>query len=142
MSKYFVFAGLAWSLAGGTSAAPTAITDATSWGAVADGAIGAAEYAGHSTGIGSGFGNVIGAGTALHVDADVNGRLGFGFQLGAGAWNDDIVLYIDSEAGGFAARGFGRRSSFPARVGSSPSIGSGARNGPVPTGIPTCPAAA
>lgn len=102
MIKHFVFAGLAWSLAGGTPAAPTSIADATSCGAVADGAIGAAEYAGQSAGIGSGFGNVIGEGTALHVDADVNGRLGFGFQLGAGTWSDDIVIYLDSEAGGFA----------------------------------------
>lgn len=89
-------------LAAGAWAAPVDLVDATSYGAVGDGTLGAAEYAGASAGIHSGFGDVIGAGSSLHVDADVNGRLGFGFQLGAGTWNDDIVIYIDSKAGGIA----------------------------------------
>ena len=48
----------------------------------------------------SGFGGVIGTGT-LNISNNDTGNLAFTLNKGAGSFNDAIVLYIDSVAGGF-----------------------------------------
>jgi hypothetical protein len=84
------------------SAAPTTITDLTASTAVVNGTVVAGEYAGFSSGINAGFGDVIGANSQLHVDSDATGALNFGLITGGGGLNDRIVIYIDSQPGGFA----------------------------------------
>ncbi len=87
-------------------AATTAICDANGTSAVADGVIGASEYAGFSTGINNGFTGMIGAGVRLYADSDASGNVAFAIdatthQCTWGA-NDSVVIYIDSTSGGFA----------------------------------------
>jgi hypothetical protein len=50
----------------------------------------------------SGFGGVIGTGT-LNVSNNDTGNLAFTLTKGAGGFNDAIVIYIDSVAGGFGS---------------------------------------
>ena len=65
---------------------------------VDDGIISPGEYSTAYTGGGSGFGGTLGGGT-LFLDSDIT-NLYIGFQPG-GAVNDNIVIHIDSRAGGF-----------------------------------------
>ncbi len=78
------------------------ITDTTLGGASVDGTIGAAEFIGRTAGVNSGFGDVLGSGSLTHIDSDALGNLQLGLQLGAGAFNDIAVIYIDSVPGGVA----------------------------------------
>lgn len=87
-------------------AATIAICDANGTTAAMDGAIGAGEYAGFSTGINNGFTGMIGNGVRLYADGDAAGNIAFaidgtGHQCTWGA-NDSVVIYIDSTSGGFA----------------------------------------
>lgn len=69
---------------------------------VKDGVISAAEYGAANsysyTGGGSGFGGTVGAGT-LYMDFSST-NINFGFKAG-GNINDNVVIFIDSRAGGF-----------------------------------------
>jgi hypothetical protein len=94
-------AGLIAATAGDLVGAPITIVDTTLGTATNNGTIGVGEYVGSSTGIRSGFGNVIGSGSTLGVDSSSTGGLNFGLTRGAGNFNDAVVIYIDSEAGGF-----------------------------------------
>lgn len=78
------------------------IVDNTIGTATRNGSITPGEYVGGFAGVNSGFGNVIGSNSTLFVDSSLTGNLNFGFQRGSGAFNDVIVLYIDSQAGGFS----------------------------------------
>ncbi|HEX2622014.1 MAG TPA: carbohydrate binding domain-containing protein, partial [Phototrophicaceae bacterium] len=82
---------------------PTGITDTTSTTATNDGTINVGEYIGCSDGIGTGFGDVIGASGDLCVDSSDTGALNFGLVKGPGDLNDAVVIYIDSVAGGFGS---------------------------------------
>lgn len=85
------------------SATPITIVDTTGTGATNDGTIGGSEYVGSSSGINTGFGDVIGAASSLHVDSDNLGGLFFGIARGPAVnFNDVGVIYIDSVAGGFS----------------------------------------
>jgi len=55
-----------------------------------------------STGIHSGFGDVIGDTSRLLVDSGECGQIVFGFDLGPADWNDAIVVYLDVGPGGFS----------------------------------------
>ncbi|MGE0788793.1 MAG: MYXO-CTERM sorting domain-containing protein [Sandaracinaceae bacterium] len=69
--------------------------------ATADATIGASEYPGMSSGVGSGFGGVLGAGVDMYVDSDGAGNLAWAFSAAGGctALTDAIVIYIDSVPG-------------------------------------------
>lgn len=79
----------------------TAHSDATPTGAVVDGVLGPGEYGSGAyqyLGAGTGFGGVVGNG-ALYMDSDA-GNLYIGFQPG-GNLNDNVVIMLDTRAGGF-----------------------------------------
>ena len=76
------------------------ITDTTAGTATVDGTINGGEYAGSTSGINTGFGDVIGETSALFLDSSSSGGLNFGFRS-SGGFNDVAVIYIDSIAGGF-----------------------------------------
>jgi hypothetical protein len=84
-------------------AVPIIIDDVTSTTATNDGVVNAGEYVGSSTGINAGFGDVIGANSELHVDSDAIGALNFGLVGGGGALNDAVVIYLDTQPGGFGS---------------------------------------
>ncbi|MCO5192140.1 MAG: C25 family cysteine peptidase [Anaerolineae bacterium] len=88
---------------GNQSAFVDIITDYSTAIATRDGTIGATEYAGFSNGINSGFGDVIGATSELHIDSDSSGNLIMGLKSGGGALYNEVVIYIDSISGGFNA---------------------------------------
>jgi len=78
------------------------ITDTTPGASTRDGTLNPGEYGGltyYSSGIGSGFGNVLGSNSQIFFDASLGGALNVGFQLGANL-NDAGVIYIDSIGGG------------------------------------------
>jgi hypothetical protein len=89
-------------VAGNVLGVPITITDTTAGTATNNGAIAGGEYVGSSVGINSGFGNVIGSNSAIHVDSSSLGALNFGVQSGGGNFNDAAVIYIDSITGGVA----------------------------------------
>ena len=68
----------AWSSS--ATAQVRAITDITAGIATRDGTIGATEYAGSTTGVNTGFGGKLGAGTRLHFDSDTTGNLALAIQ--------------------------------------------------------------
>jgi hypothetical protein len=80
---------------------PVSILDGSATAATRDGIIGVSEYAGSSCGINAGFANVIGSGSKLYLDSDGSQNLFLGLQTGGGAFNDFVVVYIDSVTGGF-----------------------------------------
>ncbi len=88
-------------------AATTAICDGNGTFPVADGVIGSSEYAGFSTGVNMGFGDMIGTGVRLYADADATGRVAFAIDATGHActWgtDDSVVIYIDSTANGFTS---------------------------------------
>ena len=84
-----------------SNAVVNTVTDTTAGGATNDGTINGGEYVGNTTGINTGFGDVIGATSQLHIDSDDSGNLFLGL-LAISALNDTAVIYIDSVAGGFA----------------------------------------
>ncbi|HSN75970.1 MAG TPA: hypothetical protein VL334_12920, partial [Anaerolineae bacterium] len=90
-------------LASPALAAPATIVDTTSGTATNNGTVAAGEYVGFTTGINSGFGNVIGGNSQLHVDSDASGNLNFGLIAGGGGYNDAMVIYIDSVSGGYTS---------------------------------------
>ena len=67
-----------------------------------DGTINPGEYAAFSSGINTGFGNVIGKDSKLFIDSGADGRLNFGFLKGSATQEFDnlMVIYIDSVPGG------------------------------------------
>ncbi len=83
-------------------ATPAIIIDNTATGATKDGIITGGEYVGSTTGIGSGFGDVIGSTSTLGVDSDDAGNLYFGLTRGTGGLFNDVVIYLDTVPGGFA----------------------------------------
>jgi len=89
-------------LAAPASATVATIIDTTPTGATKDGSIAPGEYFGATAGVGSGFGGVIGTGSTLSVDSDDAGDLFFGLTRGPGGLFNDVVIYLDTEAGGFA----------------------------------------
>jgi hypothetical protein len=101
-----VVASVLVTASGAASAAPATLVDRSALGAVANGTVSAGEYSSAgSTGINAGFGNVIGSGTTYAVEADVLGALTFGLSGSAAAscsFNDVVVIYLDTRAGGFA----------------------------------------
>jgi hypothetical protein len=84
-------------------AVPIIIDDVTSTTATNDGVVNVGEYVGLSTGINSGFGDVIGANSELHVDSDALGALNFGLVSGGGGLNDAAVIYLDTQPGGHSS---------------------------------------
>ena len=82
-------------------ATPAVIVDTTAGGAVKDGTVNAGEYVGETSGIGAGFGDVIGASATLGVDADEFGEVYFGLTRGPGGLFNDVVIYLDTGIGGF-----------------------------------------
>jgi hypothetical protein len=95
-----LFYGVAASVV--ANAAPVTIVDVTPTSATNNGAVGAGEYVGYSVGINSGFGNVVGSASELHIDSSDSGALHLGLRRGLGTFNDEAVIYIDSAPGGFA----------------------------------------
>src|SRR5688500_7806674 len=95
-----VVALLLFTASGAATAAPTTLVDRSALGAVADGTVGVGEYSSAgSTGINTGFGNVIGSGTTYGVEADVLGGLTFGLSGSAAAscsFADVVVIYLDT----------------------------------------------
>ncbi|MBE2202317.1 MAG: hypothetical protein IAE79_27145 [Anaerolinea sp.] len=85
-------------------ATPAFIEDTTPATATNNGTINTNEYVDYTTGINSGFGNVIGSGSQLHIDSDATGALHIGLIKGPGDFNDAMVIYIDADYGftGFA----------------------------------------
>lgn len=79
------------------------IYDFTRSTALNDGMIALCEYPGYSTGINSGFGDVIGENSEFHFDSDTAGNLNIGLVGGGGDFNDYIVIYIDAVPGGFSS---------------------------------------
>lgn len=75
------------------------IDDNTPGSATNDGVINAGEYVGSTSGINSGFGNVIGSGSQLFIDSSTSGALNFGLRRGTGNFNDAAVIYIDTFIG-------------------------------------------
>jgi beta-glucanase (GH16 family) len=79
-------------------------TDLTAAAAVADGSIGTSEYAGATAGINSGFGDRIGENSMFHVDSGADDWVNFAIASDS-AWPDPapdgVVIYIDSQPGGF-----------------------------------------
>ncbi len=90
-------------------ASPAYIFDETPTTATNDGTIGVDEYVDFTTGINSGFGNVIGSGSQLHIDSDATGALNIGLIKGPGGFNDAMVIYIDTD---FGDTGFDTTSGF------------------------------
>lgn len=88
-------------LVGGASAGITLI-DTTLTGATNDGTVSAAEYIANYSGVNDGFGDVIGNTAVLGINSDSTGGLQFGLSRGPGAFNDVMVIYIDSITGGAA----------------------------------------
>jgi hypothetical protein len=88
-------------------ATPATITDTTTGSANNDGTVNPGEYVGFTNGINSGFGDFIGVTSQLHVDSSHTGALNFGLISGGGAFNDLVVIYIDTDNGatGFADTG-------------------------------------
>lgn len=88
-------------LASTAAAQPFVDCDDAAGLAVADGTIGTNEYSMGSTGLGSGFGGIIGAGRDILVDSDSSGNLAFAVAApgGCSALGDAIVIYIDSVPG-------------------------------------------
>jgi len=87
---------------GNLLAVPITIVDTTLGTATNNGAIAGGEYVGSSAGINSGFGNIVGSSSLIHVDSSSGGALNFGVQSGGGNFNDAAVIYIDSISGGIA----------------------------------------
>jgi hypothetical protein len=79
------------------------ITDITAGTATVDGTINVGEYVGSAGGINSGFGDVIGENSLLHIDSDTSGTLTFGLASGGRSVGEHGVIYIDSVAGGFTS---------------------------------------
>ena len=86
-------------IAGLAYGSPTTIYDVTPGTATVDGDVGAGEYVGLSNGINSGFGDVVGQSSQLHVDSDAT-TLNWGLITGGGSLNDRVVIYIDVDGGG------------------------------------------
>jgi len=87
------------------SAQLVTITDLTSGGSTRDGTLNTGEYGSlsyFSTGIGSGFGNVLGSNSRIYFDSSSTGTLNLGLQLGGGGLFDTGVIYIDSVSGGLS----------------------------------------
>ncbi len=80
------------------------LIDVTEGTGTADGAIGAGEYATSAPGINSGLQDRIGRASTLRVDSATDGRLNLGFESTT-AWSASaaygVVMYVDSEPGGF-----------------------------------------
>ena len=106
LSAYaFACCVLIWSQV--ASADPVNLLDRSVLGPVVDGTVNTGEYTAASSGVNTGFGGVIGAGTTLSVESSINGDVVLGLsgsKAGACA-NDPIVLYIDSVTGGFGTTG-------------------------------------
>ncbi|MDP6491041.1 MAG: hypothetical protein QGG69_04630, partial [Kiritimatiellia bacterium] len=84
----------------GATAEPVSLVDTTPGTATHDGTVSNGEYVASSSGINSGFGDVMGSNSLLHVDSSLGGKLNFGLEPGAGSLNDMGVIYIDSISGG------------------------------------------
>ncbi|HSH01404.1 MAG TPA: Ig-like domain-containing protein [Anaerolineae bacterium] len=80
---------------------PTTIIDNTSTTATNDGTITPTEYVGSSSGINGTANDVIGAGSSLYLDSDINGNLNIGLLTGGGSLDHFVVIYIDTLPGGF-----------------------------------------
>lgn len=94
-----------FTLASSTFAATANICDGNASLPVNDGTVNVGEYAGFSTGMGNGFGGMLGLNGTLSFDSDALGNLAFGLSVNnpgctPGA-NDTIVIYVDSRTGGF-----------------------------------------
>ncbi|MCS6844663.1 MAG: hypothetical protein NZ528_10155 [Caldilineales bacterium] len=98
-----LFLVLVLTLATPALAAPATIVDNTAGSATNDGTVNPGEYVGYTTGINSGFGNVIGSGSQLHIDSASGGNLHIGLITGGGSFNDAMVIYVDSVSGGYAS---------------------------------------
>ncbi len=85
-------------------ATPITITDTGTAGSNTDGDVQGTgdNYAGSSSGINGGFGDVLGSTSSLFMDSDLAGNIFVGHQSGGGGLNDVAVMYIDSISGGFA----------------------------------------
>jgi len=116
-------AGIATSLSGASAQLSAPIIDVTPGGATVDGAVGMGEYAGFSFGIHSGFGDVWGGHSELHLDSDVAGNVQLGFVQGPGSFSDIAVIYIDSVPGGFADTTTLTDDSDPQRAAISGTVG-------------------
>lgn len=82
------------------------IVDDTELGGNADGRIDPGEYVATVAGINDGFGDLIGAGSLLHLDSSGGGRYSFAIESAAPwptTWSGGAVIYIDSRAGGLAS---------------------------------------
>jgi hypothetical protein len=94
---------IAVAVAAVATAQPTNITDTTAGTAVNNGTVGVGEYVGYSTGINSGFGDVLGATSQLHLDSSEAGQLNVGMVLGPAGFVDRGVIYLDTMPGGFTS---------------------------------------
>ena len=86
-------------------AEPTTLTDTTAAGANLDGALGSGEYLSTSNGVGTGFGQHLGQGTQLGFESDAIGGSSVvlsGSTYSCSGVNDVVVMYLDTQAGGFA----------------------------------------
>ncbi len=77
-------------------------TDGTYAGVAVDGTVDAGSAPISYSGLNSGFGDVIGAGSTTVVDSDSTGAIQFGFASTATLAPNFIVIYLDTQAGGLA----------------------------------------
>jgi cysteine-rich repeat protein len=82
-------------------AEPVSLTDPTWGNGTHDGVVAPGEHAVSSVGINSGFGDVLGIGSRLYLDASTNGTLAVALESGGGDLNDVAVIYLDCASGGF-----------------------------------------
>ncbi|MCB9865025.1 MAG: glycoside hydrolase family 16 protein [Phycisphaerales bacterium] len=82
------------------------LADDTRTAADADGVIAAGEYSVAARGINSGYGDLLGQDSTLHLDSDQFGRLNIGIESHANwpaSGSTGVVIYVDSRPGGFHA---------------------------------------
>ena len=79
------------------------LTDTDSGGAINDGMIDPGEYPVYTSGVGSGFGDLIGDNSEIHINSDLAGNLFFALRSGGASFYDFIVIYIDSQPNGFSS---------------------------------------
>ena len=80
--------------------------DASATAGTTDGTLTTGEYAAQFAGINSGFGDIIGPGSALHVDTTSTGELTLALESATAldtAGTGGVVIYVDSVAGGLVS---------------------------------------
>ncbi|HSH02491.1 MAG TPA: Ig-like domain-containing protein [Anaerolineae bacterium] len=89
---------------------PVIITDTTAVTAINDGTVNVGEYPVSSSGINSGFANILGTNSTLYMDTSAEGDLNIGLEAGGAIASPlAVVIYIDTDGG---ATGFNSTGTF------------------------------